>query len=442
MASFPQVKPAAFIYPIAGPGSVDEAQSAARRIAFWFGVGLVFVRFSMLNEILSYVSGRNFYLLYFFGIPALFGLFVSGGIVRVLRERPAILWVCFGVWAVMAIPFSIWRGGSAHTVWAYWKTELIMMFVIGGIMRTWRECRVVMFAIAAAAAVNIFSSRLFGQVEVSGRRDLEFGTVANANDFAGHLLLVLPFLIWVALSCKSRMLRAAALGGLSYGVYLVLASGSRGALVALAVDILFFIFAGTRRYRVGLLLLAPVIVIIAITVLPGTVLTRLSSFSSSQSGASEEALGSSEARQTLLRDSIIGALWNPFFGVGPGQFATYEGSKEELRGTGAYWHGAHNSFAQAASECGLPALFLYLAAIWSSWHLLRVIGQHTSRNPQLLDVANAVFCIKLAVIGFCAAVFFLNFTYTFYLPAMTGLAIALASAVRLDRTRRAAVSAR
>ena len=271
---------------------------------------------------------------------------------------------------------------------------------------------------------------------------MEFGTVANANDFAGHLLLVLPFVLWVALSCKSLTLRAAALGGLSYGVYVVLASGSRGALVALAVDILFIIFAGRRRYRVGLLLLAPVIVIIAITILPGTVITRLSSFSSSQSGASEEALGSSEARQILLRDSIIGALWNPFFGVGPGQFATYEGSKEELRGTGAYWHGAHNSFAQAASECGIPALFLYLAAIWSSWHLLRVIGQHTSRNPQLLDVANAVFCIKLAVIGFCAAVFFLNFTYTFYLPAMTGLAIALASAVRLDRTRRAAVSAR
>ena len=91
MASFPQVKPAALNYLIAGPGSVDEAQSAARRIAFWFGVGLVFVRFSMLNELLSYVDGRNFYLLYLFGIPALLGLLVSGGITRVLRERAAIL---------------------------------------------------------------------------------------------------------------------------------------------------------------------------------------------------------------------------------------------------------------------------------------------------------------------------------------------------------------
>jgi O-antigen ligase len=436
MHSFPQIQPGALNYAIPAPESQDETQSAARKIAFWFGVGLVFVRFSMLNELFSYIGGHNFYLLYVFGIPALVGLVVSGGIARVLRERAGILWLCFGAWAVIAIPFSIWRGGSAHTVWPYWKSELLMMFVIGGIMRTWRECRVVMLTIAAAAAVNIVSFRLFGQVDMTGRRSLDFGTVANANDFAAHLLMVLPFLVWVSLSSKSRMLRLAALGGLGYGIYFVLASGSRGALVALAVDIMFFTFTARRAYRVGLWLLAPLIVIIAITVLPSSVVNRLASFSSSQSGASEEALGSSEARQTLLRDSIICALRNPVFGIGPGQFVTYEGTKDELQGTGAYWHNAHNSFAQAASECGIPALLLYVAAIWSSWHLLKVVGQHTSRNPQLLRVTNAIFCIRLAMIGFCTAVFFLNFTYTFYLPAMTGLAIAVASAVHVDRNRR------
>jgi len=111
MHSFPQIQPGALNYAIPAPESQDETQSAARKIAFWFGVGLVFVRFSMLNELLSYVDGRNFYLLYLFGIPALLGLLVSGGITRVLRERAAILWLCFGVWAVIAIPFSIWRGG-------------------------------------------------------------------------------------------------------------------------------------------------------------------------------------------------------------------------------------------------------------------------------------------------------------------------------------------
>ena len=436
MHSFPQVQPGVLDYAIPATQSRDEAKSAARKLAFRFGVGLVFVRFSMLNEMLSYLTGHNFYLLYFFAVPALLGLLVSGGIARVLCERAGILWLCFGIWAAIAIPFSIWRGGSAHTVWAYWKTELIIMFVIAGTTRTWRECRVLMFSITAAAAVNLLSSRLFGQVEMNGRRDLDFGAVANANDIAGHLLMVLPFLVWVALSCKSLMLRLAALGGLSYGVYLVLASGSRGALIALAADILFFTFAATRRYRLGFWLLAPVVVIMALTVLPGSVVNRLESFSSSQSGASDEALASSEVRQTLLSDSIIAALRNPIFGIGPGQFTTYEGSKDELKGTGAYWHNVHNSFTQAASECGIPALLLYLAAIWSSWRLLKVLGQPTNRGPQLLGITNALFCIRLAVIGFCTAVFFLNFTYTFYLPAMTGLAIALTSAVHVDRNRR------
>lgn len=436
MASFSQFNSVVADHAIAAPYALDEAQSAARKIAFSFGVGLVFVRFSMLNELLSYIEGRNFYLLYFFAIPPLLGLFVSGGIARVLRERSGILWLCFGVWAVIAIPFSIWRGGSAHTVWAYWRSELLMMFVIGGITRTWCECRVVMLAIAAAAAVNIVSIKLFGQEDMTGRRSLDFGTVANANDLAGHLLLVLPFLVWVALSCRPLMLRVAALGGLSCGVYLVLASGSRGALVALAVDVLFFIFAASRRYRVGFWLLASFLFVITIMVIPSRVANRLLSFSSSQSGASEEALGSSESRQTLLWDSIICTLRNPIFGIGPGQFVTYEGTKEELQGTGAYWHGAHNSYTQAASECGIPGLLLYLAAIWSSWRLLKAVGRHAIRNPQLLGAADGILCIRLAVVGFCTAAFFLNFTYTFYLPAMTGLAIAMASAVHVNRSGR------
>src|SRR5205085_1693464 len=126
---------------------------------------------------------------YLFAVPAFVGLCVSGGILRALRTRAAILWLCFGIWAAMAIPFSIWQGGSAHVVWSYWRSELIMMLVIGGLTMTWRECKVVMLAIAAAAAVNVVLSRLFGQVEMSGRRSLEMGSVANANDFAAHLML-------------------------------------------------------------------------------------------------------------------------------------------------------------------------------------------------------------------------------------------------------------
>lgn len=410
---------------------VQNARNTSKRVAFWFGMGLVFVYVSMLNQLLSYVSGHNFRLLYIFGIPAAVGVVASGSILQALRSRPVIFWICFGLWGTMAVPFSIWKGGSAHTMLAYWRSELLVMFVIAALARTWRNCRVVMFTIAAAAAVSLVSARFFRQTAETGRLSLDFGTVANANDFAAHLLFVLPFLLWIVLSSKSRVLRSTALCGVAYGVFVVLATGSRGSLVALVFDVLFFIFATRSRYRIAFAVLAPIILAAAIVVLPRVVQNRLVSFSSSEAHADQEAIESSEAREHLLRDSIVCALQNPLFGIGPGQFTIYEGGK----GLTGHWHAAHNSYAEAASECGIPGLLFYVAAVWCTWHLLEAVGRRTRGKPQLLEMTNAVFCIRLAMVGFCIAIFFLNFTYFYYLPALAGLSTAFGSAARKELNR-------
>lgn len=419
---------------VVGPKVAQNAQSVPEAIVLWLGMGFVFVRVSMLNQLLSYVSGHNFRLLYLFGIPAAVGLVASGAILRALRSRAVIFWVCFAAWGTIAIPFSIWRGGSAHTMWAYWSHELIVMFVIGGLARTWRDCRVVMSTIAAAAAVSLLSAKFFGQVEGAGRLSLDFGTVANANDFAGHLLLVLPFLLWIVLSSKARPLRVIALCGLAYGLFVVLATASRGALIALVFDVLFFMFAARRRYRIAFAVVAPITLAAAMVVLPAAVRNRLVSFSSREAHASQEAIASSEARGYLLRDSIVCAFQNPIFGIGPGQFTTYEGRKG-LAGTGASWHGAHNSYAEAASECGIPGLLFFIAGVSCTWHLLEAVRRRTRRKPQLLEMTNALFCVQLAMVGFCVAIFFLNFTYFYYLPATAGLATAFVSAARKELSK-------
>ena len=406
-------------------------------IAFWFGMGLVFVRFSMVNEILTYVTHHNFYLLYLFGLPTIIGLLARGGIARVLRSRAAIFWMCLGLWMFAAIPFSIWRGGSFHAVVSFWKTELLMLFVVGGLTSNWRELRILMLTIAAGTATSLLWTRIFlKQAGETGRMSLEVGTISNANDFAGFLLLGLPFLVWVVMSGRRPLARLAAFVAVSYGLYAVLACGSRGALLGIAAALLFFTFAARTRHRVTFWLVIPVIALVAFVALPQGVTNRLLSFSASRAGASAEALGSSRSREILLRDSITASLRNPLFGIGPGQFTTYEGTKPELRGTGAYWHGAHNAYTQMASECGIPALLFYIAAIWSSWRLLKVAAQRAGKDPRLVAMRDAIFCVRLALVGFCTAIFFLNFAYIFYLPAMTGMAIA-ADSVSLAATRSA-----
>jgi O-antigen ligase len=273
-------------------------------------------------------------------------------------------------------------------------------------------------AIAAGGFVNLASSRMFDKEDSSGRFSLSIGTVANANDFAGHLLLVLPFLVWLAITPRTRFIRLLALTGVAYGIYLVLASGSRGATIALAVDLVFFIFAARPRQRVAVLLLGLAFVAAAVTVLPDTVVRRITALSNKDSDAPEEAVESSRSRQMLLEDSISMALHHPFFGVGPGQFAIIEGQSTRR------WHPAHNSYTATAAETGLLGFGLLVAGVLATWRMLKRAARNAAGVSLPSDYTAALLCARLAMVGFCTAIFFLNFSYFFYLPAMTGLAIA------------------
>lgn len=404
--------------------AASRSQSAMERAALVFACILVFVRFSMLHQLLTFIIGINTYLLYIFGIPAIVGMLAVGGLRRSLSYAPAKWWLAFSLWGMVGVPFSIWRGGSFDQMWRFMRSELVMLFIIAGVVMTWRDIRRMLLVISAAGFVSLLASRMFSQVTENERFGLEFGTVANANDFAAHLLLVLPFLSWVALSGMPVVIRMLAVGGIGYGTYVVLASGSRGALLALAVDIIFFTLNSTWRQRLALWTIGPIILTAAFLTLPGKIVNRLLSFSESSANSSEEAIASSDARQQLLRESIVCTLQHPVFGIGPGQFTTYQGSKRELRGTALYWRAAHNSFAQAASETGIPGFIFYVGGVFSTMSLLKKAYRRVRDMRRLHEFRNALFCMRLGLVGFCTAIFFLNFTFAFYLPAMAGLAIA------------------
>jgi hypothetical protein len=60
--------------------------------------------------------------------------------------------------------------------------------------------------------------------------------------------------------------------------------------------------------------------------------------------------------------------------------------------------------------------------------LLKATYQQTRGRPDLKEIASAMFCMRLAMIGFCSSILFLNFAYFYYFPAMAGLAIGAESA--------------
>lgn len=422
-------------------------QAAYGVTAAVFGLAAVsiLVRFSYLHETLTMLLGKRPFLLYVTGIPTLLALVFSGGLRRVFQEsRPVLYWIGFTLWIAITIPFSTWPGGSFHALTAYLKVGPFMLLVIAGMTTTWQQCKGVMWAIAAAAYLNVLSARVFqSRGSDAGRLalDLGSGSIQNPNDFAAHLLLVLPFLLWVVLTRKSAILRLMSLLGIGYGMYVVLRAASRGAALALAVDLAFFCWRGTTRQRIAMLAVLPAAIAVMLMVVPEYAWTRMRVFSTASSAGNEiavEAAGSAAARERLLRKSFTYTIEHPLFGVGPGQFTTYDDSRERVEGGRGNWLVAHNSFMQVASECGIPGLLLFLGGIISSFRLLNATYREARRRPNCHDIRVAVFCVMLAMAGFCTAAAFLSLGYSFYLPAMAGLAVVLAKSARQEFASRAA----
>jgi O-antigen ligase len=289
-------------------------------------------------------------------------------------------------------------------------------------------------AIAAATLFNLATAHYFVQTTTSGDRlALSWeGTIANSNDLAAHLLLVLPFLLFYLIKPGTNtIVRVVAAGALSVGLFTVLHTGSRGALVALIVTVLYVLITGSMKQRVAVAILTPLMALALLSLIPASTWNRLTSFSESDA-SSAEAIESTQSREYLFQKSILFTFQRPIFGVGPGQFSSYEGSTEVSQGERGNWHETHNSYTQVSSECGIPALIFYLLALFSTFGLLRKIKKKATEEKQQ-EIVMAVFCVTIALVAYCTATAFVSFAYRFYLPALSGLVIAIWRAVQEDR---------
>ena len=211
---------------------------------------LVFIRSSQIHELITYRFNFNSYLLFVVGVPAILGLFISKSAGRPFRFPQAYLWMAFSLWIVAIIPFSIWKAGSLQMVEDYWRTNVILFVLIGGLTTTWEEFKLLLRVLAFSCVVNLIIIKVFGQLDWQDRMSLPFGALANSNDYAAHLLMLLPCLLWVALTAKSIKFRIILLAAFGYGLFAVLSSASRGALVAVSVGIVYFLFSASKKQRI------------------------------------------------------------------------------------------------------------------------------------------------------------------------------------------------
>jgi O-antigen ligase len=411
----------------------SELDSPLRKLGLYLALAFVFCRFSLLGELVE--SRLNFdpHLVRILGIPTVVLALITGGLWRVLKSRLSYVWLGLLICMVLSVPLSYWPGGSTSLMLNYSKAQLPMILVIGGLALTWKESKLFLMAIALACVVNVLSGRFFVlNPETEGRLNLELGTIGNANDFTAHLFFVLPFVIFVLLiSDRAWLRRILCLGVLGYGVYSCAATGSRGGLVAFAAICLFILIRAPGRVRIGTLAAITAMFLIVLAMLPQTLLHRYATLFTNDSD-DIEAIESTQARAHLLRASIQFTMQHPILGVGLGEFSDYEAADAKSAGKKGAWQVTHNAYTQVSSEAGVPALLFFLAAIVMSFRTFGKVYRAARYRPELRSMAMACFCCQLSMVGFCTATFFLSLAYTMYLPAMSGLAIALSGALQRE----------
>jgi hypothetical protein len=420
----------------AGDGELD----GFRKLAFRAGLAMLFIRVTALPELLVALIHANTYLLYVVGPPSIFGAILTGGLQRTFKHRAAWMWLGFLVCMLLSIPTSTWPGASVQSVKLYGFISFPLIFVVGGLSSKRDDVRTIFTTIGVSGIFLIVAASFMAKPDMEGRLSMTDSstTIGNSNDLASLLILLLPFVMYVATD-KRRLaiLRWPLIIPIALAFKMILSTASRGAIVAILAGIVFVVFRGSGRHKLVVVFAMGGLVAAAPFVVNANSLERLATLMGGAVEANsvgEEARESKEERRYVLEQSLIASLKHPVLGVGMGQFSNYVGlgGKAEGRyGAALHWTETHNAFTQVSSECGTPALiFFVMGIVLSLGSVNRAYGR--ARREGFPEIANMCFFYMVSMLPYVVSIVFLANAYRLYLPAMIGLAVALSSVAQRE----------
>jgi hypothetical protein len=357
---------------------------------------------------------------------ALIAALLAGGAYLAVSHRVGRFLLGLYVWMLIALPFSVWKGGSFNTVRVALKSAAIYL-VAAGLVRTLGDYRRAARAMAWAAFTLALLATLFGRLE-GGRLTLDAGRFANPNDLANALLAAGPFCMFFAqrASGSSRTFRILSLAVGCFTFMTIVRTGSRGAMVGFAGAGLVFLWRSRNRVIAAVTL--ALVCSVGLALAPKELRTRYVTFFSppeENAGKMGEAVESALLRRMVLMESVTYTFTHPVFGVGPGMFSVFQNEDARERGLRkGHWLVTHNTYTQISSECGLPAFAFYIAALIACVRITFRL-QRASGFPGAGEITTAARWLNISLVTYAITSMFGSIGYSFIFPALAGLTVGL-----------------
>jgi putative inorganic carbon (hco3(-)) transporter len=313
-----------------------------------------------------------------------------------------IIFAMFG-WLILTIPFSFWKGGSTAVVFFEFSKAVIVALTLTLTVTRLVELRrlilvqalgVGLMTIAAVIVNNRMKGRLAGVGDA---------LLSNPNDLAMNIALNWPLCLLFLLMARGPLKKLCWAVTMLVMVYALMATYSRAGFMALVVAVIFCLWDfGIRGRRQYLLVIAAICLVGIVVVAPGNYAKRLETLVGKfQEG--DKDLGSAEARKQLLVTSLKVTATHPVFGVGPGNFPPYTG----------LWLVTHNTYTQFSSECGIPALVLFVILMWRAFLNLHYVRK-LPRSPETDELRLYAGALTASFAAYALGAFFSSSAYELF----------------------------
>jgi O-antigen ligase len=300
----------------------------------------------------------------------LFAVFGAWAVGRLNRHedifRPSRLGAPIG-WMLLVAALSIVRGGAFPTGYTYHAGEAIYalircsttfaVYFIGlAMVRGEKMRRRLSWAVVIALLLESLVTMYYGR---NGKGQRAMGSFGQSNELGAYLAMFTAFAAAMISGTKRWMGRVILAGTVALGAFGVLLSVSRGAILALALS-LMFVGLRTSRVLTGLLVL---VLVSSPLWAPDYVVDRIvgsqieTEDSSKLEGSAQIRIDTWHAIWSLVSDHPLDGVG--FTGLGYVLPETGEELGVEVKDT------AHNTFLRFLGEMGIAGLALFVWLLWS-----------------------------------------------------------------------------
>lgn len=234
--------------------------------------------------------------------------------------------------------------------------------------------------------------------------------LGDGNDFALSVNVVIPFCLFMMLESQTVTKKLLYAGILSVLILAVVATQSRGGVLALAGVGVYYWLKSDRKIIgvVGIVLVSVLIVATA----PPQFFERMETMTKT----GDEMEGSAQGRILAWTSAVRMAADHPLLGVGVGHFPVKYGAEYRPEGYGQNeipWQTAHSSYFLVLGELGIPGIIFLIGIIASNllageWTLREMKIRLTERD---VNNRNLLIALNASLVAFAVGGAFLSAAY-------------------------------